>query len=189
MGTGKAAGHLSVGTPTRLRASVARYTVRGAHTKEPLVQSFDIVPVGVKPIWLLAPVFLLLLGVAAVLFLAASGGTRARFEVSSAGLRLRGDLYGRFIPAASLVAEEIAAIDLQQSPDYAPRLRTMGTALPGYQAGWFRLRNGEKALLYLTDRHHVVRIPTRAGYVVELSVADPDALVRALRATAGQGGS
>ena len=56
-----------------------------------------------------------------------------------------------------------------------------GTGLPGYQAGWFRLRNGEKALVYLTDRGRAVYVPTTAGYSVLLSPAEPDAFLAALR--------
>jgi hypothetical protein len=65
-----------------------------------------------------------------------------------------------------------------------PARRTVGTGLPGYRAGWFRLRNGEKALLYLTDTSRAVYIPTTAGYSVLLSPAQPDEFVSALRAIA-----
>jgi hypothetical protein len=57
----------------------------------------------------------------------------------------------------------------------------MGTGLPGYKAGWFRLRNGERALLYLTDRARAVYGPTSAGYGLLLSPAEPDAFHAALR--------
>jgi hypothetical protein len=43
-------------------------------------------------------------------------------------------------------------VGLSREVDLQPAGRTLGTGLPGYQAGWFRLRNGEKALLYLTNR-------------------------------------
>lgn len=65
----------------------------------------------------------------------------------------------------------------------------MGTGLPGYQAGWFRLTNGERALLYLTDRRRAVYVPTTAGYSVLLSPAEPDAFVSALRAIAQRRGT
>jgi hypothetical protein len=57
----------------------------------------------------------------------------------------------------------------------------MGTGLPGYAAGWFKLRNGAKALLYVTDRSRVARIPTTEGYLVMVSVNDPAALIAQLR--------
>jgi hypothetical protein len=39
----------------------------------------------------------------------------------------------------------------------------MGTAVPGYRSGWFRLRNGREALVYLTDRSQAVHVPTTPG--------------------------
>jgi hypothetical protein len=75
---------------------------------------------------------------------------------------------------------------LAREAELQPTRRTMGTGLPGYQAGWFRLRNGEKALLYLTDQARAVYIPTTLGYSVLLSPVDPDAFLAALR-SAGRG--
>ena len=60
----------------------------------------------------------------------------------------------------------------------------MGTAMRGYRSGWFRLRNGDRALLYLTDQTRAVYVPTTEGYSVLLSPADPDAFLVALRRSA-----
>ena len=105
-----------------------------------------------------------------------------RFEVSPEGLRIRGDFfYGRTIPVSRLEMEKARAIDFDSSPEYKPVLRTNGTGLPGYQAGWFRLRNGEKALVFVGDRRRVVVIPVRDGYSLLLSVLDADEFLSALR--------
>jgi hypothetical protein len=109
------------------------------------------------------------------------GSWTSRFEVSPEGLRLRGDLYGRLIPASQIVADGVRRVDFTTSSDLAPRRRTLGTGLPGYQAGWFRLANGDRALLYLTDRSRAVYVPTTDGYSVLLSPGDPDGFVAALR--------
>lgn len=76
-------------------------------------------------------------------------------------------------------------MDLRGEPDLAPRRRTMGTALGDYSAGWFRLRSGEKALLYLTDRRRVVYIPTLDGYSLLLSQSEPRRFLDALHVAAG----
>jgi hypothetical protein len=76
---------------------------------------------------------------------------------------------------------EARRVDFAATPELEPQRRTMGTGLPGYRAGWFRLRNGERALLYLTDRSRAVYIPTAAGYGVLLSPADPDGFLAAVR--------
>jgi hypothetical protein len=62
----------------------------------------------------------------------------------------------------------------------------MGTGMPGYQAGWFRLRNGDKALLYLTDRSKAVYVQTTEGYGVVVSPSEPDKFLSALNTIAGQ---
>jgi hypothetical protein len=104
-----------------------------------------------------------------------------RFTVSNEGLRLQGDLYGRLIPLKSLRLDEAVVTNLNTDTEHQPTRRTMGTGLPGYSAGWFKLRNGTKALLYVTDRTRVARIPTTEGYTVLLSVDDPAALLTELR--------
>ena len=60
----------------------------------------------------------------------------------------------------------------------------MGTGLPGYKAGWFKLQNGEKALLSLTDTRRAVYVPTSRGFALLVSPAQPDSFVAALRRVA-----
>ncbi len=60
------------------------------------------------------------------------------------------------------------------------RTRTNGAGLPGYQAGWFRLQSGEKALVFVTDLERVVYVPTNEGYSLLLSVEEPDEFLDAL---------
>lgn len=144
------------------------------------MQTFAIAPADTRPFWIMIPVFLILVGVLIALYLSLTGSRNARFEVSSDGLRLRGDWYGRRIPASEIRTTDVRRVDLDQDRNLQPRTRTMGTALPGYRAGWFRLRNGEKALLYLTDAKRAVQVPTTEGYSVLLSPADPEAFVTAM---------
>lgn len=162
------------------------YSLKNAPVHPVLVimtETFPIVPGQVRLLWVILPLLLLLVAVAGALAYSFSAARTARFEVSPAGLRLRGDFYGRMIPGAALRLDEARRIDLGVETRLAPRIRIGGTGLPGYRAGWFRLRNGERALLYVTDRSRIAYIPTRTGYSVMLSVADPDALIESLRRT------
>ncbi len=146
------------------------------------MQEFLIAPTAGRAVWLvlLVPGLIVLL-VTGVLGAAVAGARSASFEVSPAGLRLRGDLYGRVIPLEELKTELATRVDLSAESQLTPARRTLGTGLPGYRAGWFRLRNGEKALVYLTDTSRAVYVPTTAGYGVLVSPANPDAFVAALR--------
>ena len=126
-----------------------------------------------------------MIGSAGVILVGSIGGARsATFELSDAGLRLRGDVYGRLVPSNALRGLEASRVDVSNGP-FRPTVRLIGTALPGYRSGWFRLANGEKALLYVTDRDRVVRVPTTAGYSLLLSVAETDKFVDRLHAMGG----
>ncbi|HEV2591612.1 MAG TPA: PH domain-containing protein [Gaiellaceae bacterium] len=155
-----------------------------ANTHQPIgramTETFPIIPGQVRMLWVVVPLLLVALGAAGVLAYTVAASRTARFEVSPDGLRLRGDFYGRFIPASELQAEAARVIDLRTERALQPVMRTGGTAVPGYRAGWFRLRDGERALLYVTDPRHVAYVPTRAGYSVLLSVADPAAFIASL---------
>lgn len=147
-----------------------------------MTEIFPIVPATSRSIWLVTLlVVALFVGVTVVLLTTANASRNSRFEVTRQGLRLRGDLFGRLVPAATLRAREARIVDLRAEADLAPRSRTMGTAVKGYAAGWFRLRNGEKALLYLTNREQAVYIPTTDGYSLLLSPQRPEVFVARLR--------
>jgi len=142
---------------------------------------FPIAPAASRYLWFMIPVVVILLGAVALLATSIRGAQSSTFEIRPDGLRLRGDLWGRFIPKAQLRADLARRVDLTQEEGLRPKWRRVGTALPGYQCGWFRLRNGDKALLYLTDRTRAVYVPTTAGYVLLLSPADPDGFLSTLR--------
>ena len=145
------------------------------------MNAFPIAPAESRYFWFLIPVIVILVGVMALLATSVRGAHASRFEIRADGLRLEGDLYGRLVPRPELRVDLARRVDLGQEEQLRPKSRRIGTALPGYQAGWFRLRNGEKALLYLTDRTRAVYIPTTAGYSLLVSPADPDGFLSQLR--------
>jgi hypothetical protein len=146
---------------------------------------YGIVPAGARPFYVLLPVLALLAGVIALLAIAGYGSQRARLILSDAGLDFRGDIYGRRVPWAALRAQEARVVDLTREAALSPRSRRVGTGLPGYAAGWFRLSNGERALLYVTTWQRVLYVPTNAGYALLLSPEDPQAMLADLRRRAG----
>jgi hypothetical protein len=146
-----------------------------------VTEIFSIAPPVGRAMWLVLVIpGVIVAFVAGLLTMTVVSSRTARFEISPEGLRLRGDLYGRLIPADQLRGLSARRVDFAANPEWTPQRRTMGTGLPGYRAGWFRLRNGEKALVYLTDANRAVYIPTSAGYSVLLSPSEPDAFLAAL---------
>jgi Bacterial PH domain len=151
-----------------------------------MTEVFHIVPATARWIWvaLLAVPLVVMVGTLALVGLSLKGSRTSTFEVRADGLLLRGDLYGRKVPASQLRGGAARVVDLDQETSLRPRGKTMGTAMPGYRSGWFKLANGEKALLYLTDMRRAVYVPTRAGYSLLLSVDRPSEFVERLRAIA-----
>jgi hypothetical protein len=110
------------------------------------MQTFQIAPANVTMPWLLLPIVMIPIVVVVVVSIAVMTGMKARFNVSSAGLTINGDFYGRTIPASALRGGSARRVDIAGDSELRPVRRTMGTGLPGYRSGWFRLQNGEKAL-------------------------------------------
>jgi|SRR5579875_3482182 len=141
-------------------------------------QVFPMVPASAKALWVMAVILVPLIS---LLGYSAYASRHTKFEVSESGLRIHGGLYGRTIPAESLVCSRAKAVDLKADPSLKPGLKTNGIGLPGYQAGWFHLKNGEKALVFLTDRSSVAYIPTREGYSLVLSVKNVPVFLNSIR--------
>jgi len=142
---------------------------------------FPIIPPGNAMYWFVVPIILI---IAALLFLLLTIGFSTRkglVEVSAQGLKIQVPFYGRILPLSSLILEEARPADLKTEKDLRLAWRTNGIGLPGYSAGWFKLKNGEKALAAVTDPRKVAFIPTREGYAVLVSIEEPVLLVEALK--------
>jgi hypothetical protein len=108
------------------------------------------------------------------------GSRIVTLEVSDRGVRVRGDLYGRFIPRDALRVEQATVLNRASDPGYSPVARINGTGLPDYQSGWFRLANGSSGLLFVTNWSRTVRVPTTEGFDLLVSPSDPKAFLAAL---------
>ncbi|MCH7548350.1 MAG: hypothetical protein IH969_02230 [Candidatus Krumholzibacteriota bacterium] len=148
-------------------------------------QVFTIIPGSNAPVLLSVGLAVLMVVLAGLFVYLAVSTRNVRFEVSAHALRITGDMFGRSIPISSLDVPGMRVLDLNREAPYRPRWRRMGTGLPGYSAGWFSLRNGEKSLVFITDRSRVVYIPTGEGYSVMVSTQRPEAFMEAIRSAAG----
>ena len=130
---------------------------------------------------LLIPIGLIILVFGAFFAYYAWTYTHVRFEVSPSGLRIMGSAYGRQIPMEQLNVRQARVINFNEAPGFALSWRTNAVGLPFYSAGWFKLKNGQKALAFVTCRDKVVYIPTNSGYSVMLSVLHPEHFLAALK--------
>jgi hypothetical protein len=82
----------------------------------------------------------------------------------------------RRFPLSTLRANGVRIVDLAAHPELKPFLRTWGIGLPGLASGWFRLRNGGKALCVLSGRERVTVLRADDGTWIMLSLEDTSAL-------------
>ena len=147
-------------------------------------QAFDIAPPSGSGLWLmLGAIVALMLGMALLFAWFGYSAHRTKFEVSPEGLSIHGAMYGRSIPLRELEIGQARIVDLSQDQDHRLSARTNGVGLPGYKAGWFRMNNGEKALVFYTGGE-AVYVPTRQGYSLLLSPRSPREFLDALQQAA-----
>jgi hypothetical protein len=136
---------------------------------------FEVAPATVKTGLLNAVLLisiLVVLGVTLAIYWAVSSGRNARFEIRDRQLIIHGGMYGRTLYLSDLDLDHARPVDLTTDPVVALQSRRNGLALPGLQCGWFRLRNKEKALVFITDPTRAAYIPTRQGYALLFSLRD-----------------
>ena len=144
-------------------------------------ETFPMIPAGNGMAWTAAVVGIVLVLVMGLMAWLAVAAKHTEFAVGNGSLAIRGGPYGRTIALADLDLERARAVDLTKEHDLGVRWKTNGAALPGLAMGWFRLKDKSKSLLFVTDRKRVLFVPTKKGWSLQLSTAEPERLLETLR--------
>ena len=112
---------------------------------------------------------------------------RRRIVLENGVLVVAATFYTRKTPVAALDLAHARIANLDEHTEFRPGLKINGYALPGFQAGHFRLRNRAKAFCLLTRQQRVLILPQRDGASLLLSPEHPQALLDALRQAQTQG--
>ena len=147
---------------------------------------FNIAPGGESSSMIFGILAVVMVGIAVLMVMFAHSSRNLRFEVGASALAIKGDIYGRTIPYSQLVVSDAEILNLKDS-EYRTKWKRNGSALPGFRSGWFTLRNGHKALVFLTDQTRAVRVPTRDGYELIVSPGEPSEFLAALKEAANRG--
>jgi hypothetical protein len=110
---------------------------------------------------------------------------RRDVRLTDEGLRLRHLPWRSTVKLSELDLERAEIVDLNARSELMPRIKLMGSRLPGYRSGVFRLRDKRRASVLVTDTQRVLVLPKRDGTVILLSLQRPDALLDALRRRRG----
>ena len=118
-------------------------------------------------------------------FLVLDRSKHVRYEITDGRLFVRGDIFCWRFPVSNMNLGPSVVLDLTQWPDFKPRRKIIGTSMPGYQSGEFLLRNGRRAIVFLSDLRRVLCILMDDGKFLLLSCADPEGLLALLVAEKG----
>ncbi len=96
-------------------------------------------------------------------------------------LQLQLPLFSQDMALSDLNLVDAKVVNLHS--EHAPVLswRTNGVGLPGYQLGWFKLKQDGKALVAISDPQQVLYIPTTLGFSLLLSTPQAPVLLQQLR--------
>jgi hypothetical protein len=141
---------------------------------------FQLVPAPLSTLWGIFVAVILCLVLAAFLSYLVFTTRHTTVEINARGLWIKGGVYTRRIEKSSVLREKMRVVDLLSSPAYQPKKRLNGLGLPRYKMGWFRLQNGEKALVFLSDTGGAVYIPTSKGYSLLINPQNVERFIRTI---------
>jgi hypothetical protein len=136
---------------------------------------------GFVPIFMVVLILVITIPLIILSFGIMSSMRNTTFTLTEKELIIKAAFYGRKIPLENIMIDGIKAISLDEDTDYNLAMRTNGTALPQFKSGWFRLKDREKALVFITDKDSVVLIPTK-DYVLLFSMDNIDEFINKIKA-------
>ena len=101
----------------------------------------------------------------------------ATLEITEKTLVVHAGGYSQEIARINLRLVEAKLVNLEEDHPLQPHIRTNGTGAPTLRAGWFVLRNREKAFLLVTNTQKVLYLPTR-DFVLMASLKNPERFLK-----------
>ena len=150
---------------------------------------FELTPAPESVSWFFGALILLLLSIIALTAWVYMKSTHASVRIEGRALTLDAAFYGRSIALSSIRLREVRAVTIAEGMPLAPKTRTNGIGLPGFRLGWFRLSNGEKALLAMSGARQAVYVPTTEGFSLLVSLRRPVVFMETLRNATAAGGA
>ncbi len=118
-------------------------------------------------------------GLALLLVAPALALRRRRLAIEGDELVVAATFYTRRVPVRTLDLEHARVVDLAEHTGLKPWLGANRFDLPGFQAGYYLMRNRQRACCMITARERVLVLPLRDGRLLMVSPLQPrDLLAR-----------
>jgi len=111
----------------------------------------------------------------------------ARVILTETQMEIDAGLYSQTLPLEKIDFKRTRLIDLNDASELQPAARINGTGTGEMQAGWFRLQNGRRAYLIVTDRSQPVLYIPAAEFDILLSLQNARDFVESLQMLRTQG--
>ena len=135
----------------------------------------------VFPIIMITFMIIMALGVTGLMVGVISASKNTSISIKDNEVIINSFMYGRKIPIEDIFVNEMQRINLNDS-EYNIRTKRNGIDLPYFKSGWMRLRDQEKALVYITNTENVLLMPTK-DFVVLFSMEKIDEFINKLKET------
>lgn len=99
-----------------------------------------------------------------------------KLSIGDGKLHIKSIFYNTTINLSDIKKEDLKVINLNTS-DIKIRFKLNGIGLPGLSIGWFS-GGGQKYKLYITDKTHVLVIPTIKGYTILFSTLQGQEIIK-----------
>ena len=106
---------------------------------------------------------------------------RHDLRIDDTGIDIRTTLYRRRLRWVDLDLSAARVIDLDETPERKPLLKSNGVSIPGFRSGWFRSRALAKLFVATAGGSRLLWLPTTLGYSLLLQPGSPAALLERLR--------
>jgi hypothetical protein len=107
------------------------------------------------------------------------GLTSSKLELRDSSLDFKAVFYGKRVDINDVDLDNVKLLDYTEKQNL-PSYRTNGISLFGVNWGWFKLKNGRKSLMFVTDIKKAVLIPTNLDFDIIISTKEPEKLITAI---------
>jgi len=130
----------------------------------------------VATVYLILGLLFFLYTFVAITFISAG---KYKLEIKGGNMTIKSILYNTKISLDKIKIDEVKVTNLEEEPKIIS-VRTNGIGLPGLKIGWFS-GNGKNYKLYLTDKTHVLSIPTKKNYEILFSTTEGERIINLLK--------
>jgi hypothetical protein len=106
---------------------------------------------------------------------------RQSLTLTASTLEMRSTFYRCVMPLKEMKLEQVRVVDLDEHTELKPLVKINGFSMPGFNSGWFLLRNKRRAFVATSDGRHKLWLPSKGKHDLLIEPTDATALLTRLQ--------